>query len=91
MVAIKGYYDGTRIIPLEYFPKRTNNKVIITFLDEDMEVFPDLAAYIEPMSKQTNIDAIAKAQGYKGIDKNAFDDVIEALNIQESFESLIAD
>jgi hypothetical protein len=89
MVAIKGYYDGTQIVPLEYFPKRANHKVIITFLDEEFDSLPDLTAYIEPMSKQTDINAIAKAQDYKGIDMNTFDAVIKALDIQESFETLI--
>ncbi len=91
MVAIKGYYNGTQIVPLEYFPKRTNNKVIITFLDEEIDILADLTAYVEPMSKKTDIASIAKMQGYKGIDMNAFDAIIESLDIQESFETLIAE
>ena len=34
MNAIKGIYDGEKIIPLENFPNKKRYKVIITFLEE---------------------------------------------------------
>lgn len=37
MIAIHGYYNGTVCIPLEKEPLFTNQKVIITALDEKME------------------------------------------------------
>jgi hypothetical protein len=91
MVAIKGYYDGSHFVALENVPIRKNNKVIITFLDEEVDVLPNLSVYIEPMLAYTDINAIAEAQGYRGIETLFFDDVIAAMDIQEPFEQLLAD
>ena len=37
VLSVKGYFDGTSIIPLEEIPVKQNQKVIITVLDEFME------------------------------------------------------
>ena len=34
MLAIKGIYDGKKIVPLEKFPVNKQYKVIITFIEE---------------------------------------------------------
>ena len=34
MLAIKGFYDGEKIIPLEKLPKNKKFKLLITFLEE---------------------------------------------------------
>jgi hypothetical protein len=41
MLAIKGIYDGNKILPLEKFPNKKKYKVLITFveeIDEDEEL-----------------------------------------------------
>ena len=34
MLAIKGFYNGKEILPLEDLPKKKKYKIIITFLEE---------------------------------------------------------
>lgn len=34
MLALKGYYDGKKFVPLDKVPIKQNQKVIITVLDE---------------------------------------------------------
>lgn len=40
MLALQGYYDGKTIQPLEEFPARKNQKLIITVLDEFISEAP---------------------------------------------------
>ena len=47
MFAIRGISDGTQIKPLEEIPYKEERKVIITFLDEDMEF--DTEPEIDPI------------------------------------------
>ncbi|MCZ6680859.1 MAG: hypothetical protein O7E52_26830 [Candidatus Poribacteria bacterium] len=47
MLAIRGIYDGTQIKPLEEIPYEEERKVIITFLDKDVEF--DLEPNVDPI------------------------------------------
>jgi hypothetical protein len=41
MLAIKGIYDGEKILPMEKIPNKNKSKVIITFIEEtdhDLEI-----------------------------------------------------
>ncbi len=42
MLAVKGFFNGDRIVPLEKVPIKENQKVIITILDEYMQKKDDL-------------------------------------------------
>ncbi|MFN0037823.1 MAG: hypothetical protein ACKVUS_22395 [Saprospiraceae bacterium] len=45
MVAIKGIYDGTKIVPLENLPKGKKFKVIITFIEEIADEAEEIRAF----------------------------------------------
>ena len=45
MVAIKGIYDGTTIVPLENLPKGKKFKVIITLVEEIIEEEEEVRAF----------------------------------------------
>jgi hypothetical protein len=52
MLAIKGIYDGKKIIPLEKFTLRKKYKVVITFVEEldDEEALRNLFAQTDAFS-----------------------------------------
>lgn len=37
-MAVQAYYDGSRIVPLEPFPAKPNQKIIVTVLDEFLDL-----------------------------------------------------
>jgi hypothetical protein len=45
MVAIKGIYDGTAIVPLGKLPKGKKFKVIITFIEEITDEEEEIRAF----------------------------------------------
>lgn len=44
----------------------------------------------KPMRKTISVDELVKEQNFKGIDRAKFDKLIEALDIQEPLEELLA-
>ncbi len=44
-----------------------------------------------PMPKKLDIDALILKQGFKGVDRARFDQLVQKINIQEPLEQLLAD
>jgi hypothetical protein len=55
MLSIKGVYDGIQIKPLEEIPYRAERRVIITFLDEDIESEIDPIQALRGCAKRENL------------------------------------
>lgn len=71
MLALEGYYDGTRVQTLGKIQAQKNQKLIITILDEFVEEFPQkkdehsvrgmLAEYADPGLREQEATAWEKA------------------------------
>lgn len=60
MIAVKAYYDGQNYITEGNVAVKTNQRVIITFLDEFVSPKRNLKKYVGKISKSDS-DLIAKA------------------------------
>ena len=60
MYAIKGYFNGKKLIPLERADLKPNQKVIITILDE----------YMDKDDQETNNKKIAAIEAVNGLLKD---------------------
>ena len=60
MIAVPAYYDGTNIKPLEAISIKQNQKIILTIMDEYVDVEPNQAAVSSSMQAFKNLQKYRK-------------------------------
>lgn len=83
MIAVPAYYDGTNIKPLEAVSIKQNQKIILTIMDEYVDVEPKTTA------ASASMEAFHNLQKYRKQGKEPIDYREELTNILgERYESL---
>ena len=83
MIAVPAYYDGTNIKPLEAISIKQNQKIILTIMDEYVDVEPNTTA------ESTSMQAFQNLQKYRKQGKEPIDYRKELTDILgERYESL---
>ena len=59
------------------------------WLNRANKVETDLEQFTSPMAKDVDVDAIAREQGYNGIDQEKFDALVKELDVQEDIDVLL--